>query len=85
MAMEASPRWRPGAGTLVEKGGTRMSPFFFPMVLPNMAAGNVSRTVGAKGYNSTAVTACAASNQAIGEALEVIRRGVRRRDADRGS
>ena len=63
---------------LVERGGMRMSPFFFPMVLPNMAAANVSRFTGARGYNSTAVTACAASNQAMGEALEVIRRG----DAD---
>ena len=60
---------------LVERGGMRMSPFFFPMVLPNMAAANVSRFTGARGYNSTAVTACAASNQAMGEALEVLRRG----------
>ncbi len=57
------------------RGGMRMSPFFFPMVLPNMAAAAVSRYVGAQGYNSTATTACAASNQAMGEAMEVIRRG----------
>ena len=61
---------------LADRGGMRMSPFFFPMILPNMAAATVSRYVGAQGYNSTATTACAASNQAIGEALEVIRRGV---------
>ena len=61
---------------LADRGGMKMSPFFFPMVLPNMAAANVSRLVGARGYNSTATTACAASNQAIGEALEAIRRGV---------
>ena len=60
---------------LTEKGGMRMSPFFFPMVLPNMAAANVGHYVGAKGFNSTASTACAASNQAIGEALMAIRRG----------
>ena len=60
---------------LAEKGGMRMTPFFFPMVLPNMAAANLSRYVGAHGYNSTASTACAASNQAIGQALDVIRRG----------
>ena len=60
---------------LAEKGGMRMPPFFFPMVLPNMAAANLSRYVGAHGYNSTATTACAASNQAIGQALDVIRRG----------
>ena len=61
---------------LASRGGMRMSPFFFPMILPNMAAANVSRFVGAHGYNSTATTACAASNQAIGEALGVIRRGI---------
>ncbi len=58
---------------LAARGGMRMSPFFFPMVLPNMAAANVSHYLAAKGYNSTAVTACAASNQAIGEALRLIR------------
>jgi len=61
--------------TLVERGGMRISPFFFPMILPNMAASTVSRMFGAKGYNATVVTACAASTQAIGEAAEVIRRG----------
>lgn len=61
---------------LATRGGMRMSPFFFPMILPNMAAANVSRVTGAKGFNSTTTTACAASNQAMGEALEVIRRGV---------
>ncbi len=61
---------------LASRGGMRMSPFFFPMILPNMAAANVSRVTGAKGFNSTTTTACAASNQAMGEALEVIRRGV---------
>ena len=60
---------------LADRGGMRMSPFFFPMILPNMAAASVSRYLGAQGYNSTATTACAASNQAIGEALEVLRRG----------
>ena len=60
---------------LAERGGMRMSPFFFPMILPNMAAAAVSRYTGAHGYNSTATTACAASNQALGEALDTIRRG----------
>ena len=60
---------------LAERGGMRMSPFFFPMILPNMAAAAVSRYVGAHGYNSTATTACAASNQALGEAMTVIRSG----------
>lgn len=61
---------------LADRGGMRMSPFFFPMVLPNMAAANVSQYVGARGYNSTATTACAASNNAIGEALQAIRHGL---------
>ncbi len=61
---------------LAARGGMRMSPFFFPMILPNMAAANVSHYTGARGYNSTATTACAASNQAFGEALNVLRRGV---------
>ena len=60
---------------LMERGGMRMSPFFFPMVLPNMAAGNVSRLFGARGPSSTITTACAASTQSIGDAAEVIRRG----------
>jgi 3-oxoacyl-[acyl-carrier-protein] synthase II len=60
---------------LVDRGGMRMSPFFFPMVLPNMASGNVSRLFGALGPSSTIVTACAASTQSIGEATEMIRRG----------
>lgn len=60
---------------LVAKGGMRVSPFFIPMILPNMAAANVSRLLGLRGYTSTCITACAASTQAIGEAAEVIRRG----------
>ncbi|MDP3062617.1 MAG: beta-ketoacyl-ACP synthase II, partial [Chloroflexota bacterium] len=60
---------------LVEKGGMRMSPFFFPMILPNMAAANLSRILGLRGYNCTVTTACASSNQAMGEALEALRRG----------
>ena len=60
---------------LADRGGMRITPFFFPMDLPNMAAANVSRFIGVRGYNSTATTACAASNQAMGEALSVIRSG----------
>jgi len=61
--------------TLVDRGGMRMSPFFFPMILPNMAAANLSRMFGAFGPSSTIVTACAASTQSIGEAVEIIKRG----------
>lgn len=69
------PTTEENARILFSKGGMRMSPFFIPMILPNMAAANVSRTFGLKGYTSTIITACAAGTQAIGEAAEVIRRG----------
>ena len=64
-----------GVRVLTERGNTRLSPFFFPMVLSNMAASNVSRLLGFKGYNSTVTTACAAATQAIGAARETIVRG----------
>ena len=70
------PTTEEGCRVLVQRGGMRVSPFFFPMTLPNMASSNVSRILGLRGYNSTVITACAASNQAMGEALEAIRRGV---------
>ena len=60
---------------LFTKGGMRVNPFYMPMMLPNMAAAQVSLTFGLKGYTSTVITACAAGTQAIGEATEVIRRG----------
>ena len=69
------PTTEENARVLVAKGGMRMSPFFIPMILPNMAAANVSRIYGLKGYTSTVITACAAGNQAIGDAAEAIRRG----------
>lgn len=60
---------------LITQGGGRLSPFYFPVTLPNMAAANLSRLIGTKGYSGTITTACAASSQSIGEAAEVIRRG----------
>lgn len=69
------PDTEAGCRILVAKGGMKMNPFFMPMILPNMAAAQVSLVMGFKGYNSTVITACAAGNQAIGEAVEVIRRG----------
>lgn len=59
----------------VKRGAMRMSPFYIPVMLVNMAAANVSRTFGITGYTNTCATACAASTQAVGEAAEVIRRG----------
>ena len=69
------PNTEEAVRTLVEKGGMRMDPFYVPKMLPNMAAAQVAIQFGLGGYNSTAITACAASTQAIGDALEVIRRG----------
>ena len=69
------PTTEENARTLVRRGGMRTSPFFIPMILPNMAAANVSRVYGIKGYTSTIITACAAGTQGVGEAAEVVRRG----------
>ncbi len=69
------PTIEENARIMVEKGGLRMSPYFIPSMLCNMAAANVSRYFKLKGYTSTIVTACAASTHAIGEATEVLRRG----------
>jgi len=60
---------------LLEGGPRRISPFFIPAAIINLAAGQVSIRFGAKGPNSATCTACSASAHAIGDALEVIRRG----------
>lgn len=66
------------ANTLYTKGPNRVSPFFIPMMIANMAAGQISIAFGAKGINTTMVTACASATSAIGEAFKTIRLG----DAD---
>jgi 3-oxoacyl-[acyl-carrier-protein] synthase II len=63
---------------LLRGGPHRVSPFFIPTVIVNMAAGQVSIRHGAKGPNSATATACAAGNHAIGESFKIIQRG----DAD---
>lgn len=60
---------------LHNKGPRRVSPFFIPMMISNMAAGNVAIYSGAKGPNMNTVTACASATTAIGEAFETIIRG----------
>jgi 3-oxoacyl-[acyl-carrier-protein] synthase II len=63
---------------LKEKGPGRVSPFFIPMTIINLASGQVAIRIGAKGPNSSAVTACATGNHCIGDAFRLIQRG----DAD---
>ncbi|MQH75057.1 beta-ketoacyl-[acyl-carrier-protein] synthase II, partial [Escherichia coli] len=60
------------------KGPRRVSPFFVPMLIPDMATGQVSIDLGAKGPNGATVTACATGTNSIGEAFKIVQRG----DAD---
>lgn len=59
---------------LMDKGPGRVSPFFIPMVIINLASGQVAIRFGAKGPNSCAVTACATGNHCIGDAMRIIQR-----------
>lgn len=61
--------------TLMEKGPRRISPFFVPMMIANMASGQASIALGAKGPNSAAITACASATHSIGDAFKIIQRG----------
>jgi len=70
--------WEDQHQILLEKGPKRVSPFFIPMMIANMASGQVSMLAGAKGPNSTAVTACATGTHSIGDSYKIIQRG----DAD---
>jgi 3-oxoacyl-[acyl-carrier-protein] synthase II len=63
---------------LLEKGPSRISPFFIPMLIVNEAPGQISMRFGAKGPNTSVVTACATGNHNIGDAWRIIERG----DAD---
>ncbi|MFD0587864.1 beta-ketoacyl-ACP synthase II [Paenibacillus sp. GCM10027627] len=70
--------WEDQHNVLLERGPKRVSPFFIPMMIANMASGQVSMLTGAKGPNSTAVTACATGTHSIGDSFKMIQRG----DAD---
>jgi beta-ketoacyl-acyl-carrier-protein synthase II len=62
-------------GVLNGRGPSRVSPFLVPMMLPDMASGQVSMLLGAKGANYCTVSACASGADSIGMAFEAIRRG----------
>ena len=63
---------------LLEKGNRRVSPFFIPMMIGNMAAGQVAIEFGAKGPSTNVCTACASGTNSVGDAFKIIQRG----DAD---
>jgi 3-oxoacyl-[acyl-carrier-protein] synthase II len=63
---------------LLKEGPKKISPFFIPMLIVNLAPGQISIFLGAKGPNSSVVSACATGNHSIGEAFKIIQRG----DAD---
>jgi 3-oxoacyl-[acyl-carrier-protein] synthase II len=60
---------------LMNRGPDRISPFFIPMLIANMAPGQIAIEFGAKGPNISVETACAAGNHAIGDSFKVIQRG----------
>lgn len=62
-------------GVLLDKGPTRVSPFFIPMMIPNMASACSSILLGLKGPVNATCTACAAGTMALGDAFALIRRG----------
>jgi 3-oxoacyl-[acyl-carrier-protein] synthase II len=62
--------------TLLEKGFKRISPFFIPMSIINLASGQISIRFGAKGPNSAVATACASGTHSIGDAFKLIQHGI---------
>jgi 3-oxoacyl-[acyl-carrier-protein] synthase II len=67
--------WEDQHNILLEKGPKRVSPFFIPMMIANMASGHLSILFGAKGPNSATVSACASGSHAIGDAFRWIQCG----------
>ena len=60
---------------LLDKGARRVTPFFIPMVITNMAAGQISLYFNCRNYNASTTSACASSNHSIGDAARIIERG----------
>jgi 3-oxoacyl-[acyl-carrier-protein] synthase II len=67
--------WEDSHRTLLERGPGRVSPFFVPAMIINMASGIISMLVGARGPNYAIVSACATGGHAIGESFRIIQRG----------
>jgi len=67
--------WQENSINYIERGAMRMSPFFIPMLIANMASGQVAMRYGLTGPSSTVVTACATGSGAIGDAYRMIQRG----------
>jgi 3-oxoacyl-[acyl-carrier-protein] synthase II len=67
--------WEDQHNILRDKGPRRVSPFFIPMMIANMGSGQISMATGAKGPNSTVVTACATGTNSIGDAYKLIQHG----------
>lgn len=67
--------WEEQYQVMLNKGPRRVSPFFIPMMIANMASGVISIETGAKGPNSAPISACATGTHAIGDAFNIIRRG----------
>jgi len=59
----------------IDNGYRKVSPFFVPMLIPDMASGQVSIQLGARGINSCTVTACASGTNSIGDAFKAVQRG----------
>lgn len=70
--LQAIEKWHT---VLLEKGPKRVTPFFIPMSIINLASGQIAIALGAKGPNSCAVSACATGNHCIGDAFRIIQRG----------
>src|SRR5690554_1699755 len=67
--------WENQSGTRFERGAMRMSPFFIPMLIANMASGHVAMRYQLTGPSTSVVTACATGSSAIGDAFHMIQRG----------